>query len=137
MRVIVDTSVWSLALRRRNPVVTADTEALEGLIADGRAVLIGSVRQEILSGVRYVAQFDRLRSALDSFPDEPVRTEDYVEAARISNQCLDAGVLTGNTDCLICAVAIAKGMGVLSTDKDFDHMSSVVPVMLYPTGKQE
>tara|TARA_B110000908_G_C10015126_1_gene340401 strand:+ start:219 stop:656 length:438 start_codon:yes stop_codon:yes gene_type:complete len=135
MRVIVDTSVWSLALRRRNPVDTPETKALTELIADGRVVLLGAVRQEILSGVRHTEQFERLRHALEAFPDEAVGTEEHIEAARICNQCLGSGVLTGNTDCLICAVAMAKGMEVLSTDKDFDHMSSVIPVKLYSTGE--
>ena len=43
MRVIVDTSVWSLSLRRRNPVSSAETDALTELVADGRAVMLGAV----------------------------------------------------------------------------------------------
>lgn len=134
MRVLVDTSVWSLALRRRNPVSSPEADALADLIADGRAVMIGAVRQEILSGIRHIAQFDRLRYALDAFPDETVDTEDYIEAASICNRCLDAGVLTGNTDCLISAVAILRDMEVLTMDRDFHHMSSVVPVRIHKTG---
>jgi hypothetical protein len=60
MGVIVDTSVWSLALQRRNPVDNPETEALIELIGKGTAIMIGPVRQEILSGVRYTVQFDRL-----------------------------------------------------------------------------
>ena len=131
MRVIVDTSVWSLALRRRNPKSTAETQTLSELISEGRAVLLGAIRQEILSGVRYPEQFDRLRTALDPFPDEPVETSDYVEAAQICNDCLRSGILTGNTDSLICAIAINRGMEVLTTDKDFNHLSNIVPVKLH------
>ena len=137
MRVIVDTSVWSLALRRRNAVRTHETEALKDLIGDGRVVMLGAVRQEILSGIRHVEQFDRLRAALEAFPDEAVETADYVEAASICNRCLSAGVRTGNTDSLIGAVAIARGMEVLSADPDFQLMSSVVPLRLHTTGELE
>ncbi|MEM7383643.1 MAG: PIN domain-containing protein [Verrucomicrobiota bacterium] len=131
MRVIVDTSVWSLALRRPNPKVTPETKSLSDLILEGRVVLLGAIRQEILSGVRYPEQFERLRLALEPFPDEPIGTSDYVDAAELCNDCLASGVLTGNADCFIAAVAISRGMEVLTTDKDFVHMSGVVPVELY------
>ena len=94
-------------------------------------VLLGAVRQEILSGVRYPEQFERLRAALEPFPDESIGTKDYVDAAQICNACLKGGVLTGNTDSLICAIAISRGMEVLTTDKDFTHMSKIVPVQLH------
>jgi predicted nucleic acid-binding protein len=131
VRVIVDTSVWSLALRRRNPEDTPETQALTDLISEGRVVLLGAIRQEILSGIRYPEQFGRLSAALEAFPDEPVGTDDYVTAAQICNDCMRSGVLTGNTDCLISSVAINRGMHVLTTDKDFVHMSKVVPVKLH------
>ena len=131
MRVLVDTSVWSLALRRRNRKETRETGALADLISEGRVALLGAIRQEILSGVRYPEQFERLRAALEPFPDEPVGTSDYVEAAKVCNDCLRSGVLTGNTDCLIASVAISRGMEVLTTDKDFVHMSGIVPVKLH------
>jgi predicted nucleic acid-binding protein len=82
MRVVVDTSVWSLALLRRNPKPAAETEALAELFSEGRVVLLGAIRQEIFSGVRDSEQFDRLRAALEPFPDEPVGASDYVDAAK-------------------------------------------------------
>ncbi len=118
-------------MRRRNQKDTPETQVLSDLILEGRVVLLGAIRQEILSGVRHPEQFERLRAALEAFPDEPVGTTDYVEAAQICNACLRSGVLTGNTDCLSCAVAISRGMEVLSTDRDFGHMSGIVPVKLH------
>ena len=131
MRVIVDTSVWSLALRRKTPVSTPETDAFSALIEEGRVTLIGPVRQEILSGIRHEEQFDRLRTALEAFPDEPVTTKDFEEAARIYNTCMRKGVLNGNTDSLIAAVAINRDLEIFSTDKDFLYMASVVPIKLY------
>ena len=93
MRVIVDTSVWYLALRRRNRKDTPETDALSTLITEGRVVLLGAIRQEILSGIRFSEQFERLRTALEPFPDEPIETKDYVEAARLCNQCVIAGTV--------------------------------------------
>ena len=131
MRVIVDTSVWSLALQRRNPVDNPKTEALTELIGKGSAIMIGPVRQEILSGVRYTVQFDRLMSALSAFPDEPVTATDFVEAARICNKCLDSGIVIGNTTCLIGAVAITREMEILTIDQEFQKLTSVVEIPLY------
>ncbi|MEN8772256.1 MAG: PIN domain-containing protein [Akkermansiaceae bacterium] len=131
MGVIVDTSVWSLALQRRNPVNAPETEALTELIETGKAIMIGPVRQEILSGVRYTVQFDRLRSALSAFPDELLESSDFVEAARICNKCLDSGIVIGNTACLIAAIAIAREMEILTIDPEFEKLSSVVQIPLY------
>jgi len=131
MRVIVDTSVWSLALGRRNPRSSTEVDALRSLVAEGRVVMLGAIRQEILSGVRHLEQFDRLTDALEPFPDEKLSSLDYVRAAQLCNDCLDGGVKTGNTDILICAIAIERGYEILTTDKDFDHIQKCIPIRKY------
>ncbi|WP_337961491.1 hypothetical protein [Nostoc sp. UHCC 0926] len=70
MKVVVDTSVWSLALRRNTSLQSAPiVNQLRELIVDERVVLLGAVRQEVLLGVRYTQQFTRLRDALRAFGD--------------------------------------------------------------------
>ncbi|MGL5062934.1 MAG: hypothetical protein ACRC62_23405 [Microcoleus sp.] len=70
MNVIVDTAIWSLALRRNSPEMnSAVVNQLRSLIANGRVIMLGSIRQEILSGVRTSEQLDRLRNTLQAFPD--------------------------------------------------------------------
>ncbi|WP_228057533.1 hypothetical protein [Tychonema sp. LEGE 07203] len=70
MTIIVDTAIWSLALRRNSPEMnSAVVNQLRSLIANGRVIMLGSLRQEILSGVRTSEQFDRLRNTLHAFPD--------------------------------------------------------------------
>ena len=49
--VIVDTSVWSLALRRKQPASDAINAELARLIDEGEALIAGLIRQELLSGV--------------------------------------------------------------------------------------
>ncbi|MGZ5433177.1 MAG: hypothetical protein ACXWH7_09630, partial [Thermoanaerobaculia bacterium] len=63
MKVLVDTSIWSLSLRRRSTsgTVSASTAELAALVQDGRVAMIGAIRQELLSGIKERAQFDRLR----------------------------------------------------------------------------
>jgi predicted nucleic acid-binding protein len=121
MKVLVDTSVWSLSLRRRGNVALSDDERqMAGLLADaiqdGRVAMIGPIRQELLSGIKDPDQFERLRSALDAFPDEPILSRHYLEAARLYNVCRRHGVECGPVDILICAVATANQWSILTND---------------------
>jgi predicted nucleic acid-binding protein len=104
VKVLVDTAVWSLALRRRAPAHPSVDE-LRRLIAHGRAALIGPIRQEILSGIRDVSVQERLRDHLRAFPDESLERDDYERAAEHFNTCRAKGVQGSTTDFLICAVA--------------------------------
>ena len=89
--VLVDTSVWSLSLRRRTDRRGAESHPaaaeLEHLIDVGEPTLIGAIRQEALSGISDELLFVRLRRALARFPDLVVETPDYIEAARYHNTC--------------------------------------------------
>lgn len=131
MNVLVDSSVWSLALRRNttNDALSI-VNVLRDLIADGRVVLLGAIRQEVLSGVRYKEQFARLREYLRAFPDLELTTEDYELAAEFFNTCRSNGVQGSNTDFLLCAVAHRRGYSIFTTDKDFDNFRSHIPVVL-------
>ena len=129
MNVLVDTAVWSLALRRSNPTGRS-VALLHDLIEDGRAVMIGAVRQEILSGIRRQEQFDQLRDSLEPFVDLEVRREDHVRAAAFYNSCRTAGVQGSNTDFLICAVANGYDVPIFTTDNDFVRYSELLPVTL-------
>ena len=72
--------------------------------------------QELLSGISDKAQFERLRSILDAFADEPITTAIYVEAARLDNVCLARGVQCGEVDMLLCATALHYGWTILTSD---------------------
>ena len=137
MKVIVDTSVWSLALRRGGRKDSRHVRELRNLIQDYRVQMLGPVRQEILSGIRHASQFNRLKDRLDSFPDLPILTEDYVDAARFFNLCRAKGIQGSNTDFLICAVAVRNKFSIYSTDKDFVSFSKQIPILLHqPAGPQ-
>jgi len=131
MKVVVDTSVWSLALRRsvnvRHPSVTVFRE----LIEDGRVVLIGAIRQEILSGIKHQQQYTRLKTELRAFPDLILDTKDYEVAAEFCNVCRRRGIQGANTDYLICSVANRRQYQILSTDEDFKLFAEYLPVKLF------
>jgi predicted nucleic acid-binding protein len=130
LNVLVDTSVWSLALRRKAPDPRSYAVLMQ-LIADGRAAVIGSIRQELLSGVRDNRSFERLRDYLRSFPDEPLLTTDYEQAAVYFNTCRARGIQGSNTDFLICAVAERMGWAVFTQDDDFQRYAAHIPVRLF------
>jgi predicted nucleic acid-binding protein len=135
MNVLVDTTVWSLALRRpgRTAAVGTDPAAIElsELIREGRARLIGPVRQEVLSGVPDAGQFQALRSRLAAFPDHPIVPQDYETAAEFYNRCRTKGIQGSHIDFLICAVAWRNQMTVLTKDADFIRYAQFLPVSLH------
>lgn len=132
MKVIVDTSVWSLALRRNNPDAHSETVAeLEKLIRDFRVAMIGPVRQELLSGIRHEAQFEDLREKLRAFPDSLLTEADFEIAAQFFNQCRAKGVQGSNTDFLICAVAVRRDISIFTTDMDFTRFHKYLGVRLH------
>lgn len=136
MNVLVDTPVWSLALRRK-PVNRSRQEgslvrALAELIGKGQAKMVGVVRQELLSGIREDAQFRRLRTALRLYDDTPLETEDHEEAARMSNTCRRHGIAGSSIDFLLCAVAARRRWAIFTTDGDFERYSRVLNLQLLP-----
>lgn len=130
MRVIVDTSVWSLALRRNQTQPLQPIVLLRDLIADSRVIMLGAVRQEILSGLRHLEQFNRLKEHLHPFPNLELNIADYELAAEFYNTCRTQGIQGANTDFLICAAAAQRNYAILTTDQDFENFKSHLPMIL-------
>ncbi len=131
MNVLVDTSVWSLALRRAKASPTTIVHELTELVSEGRVEIIGPVRQELLSGVKKSAQFRGLRDTLRAFPDLELGAADFEEAAEVCNKCRSKGVQGSNTDFLMCAVANRRNLAIFTTDGDFAEFRRVVPIALH------
>jgi predicted nucleic acid-binding protein len=132
VNVVVDTSVWSLALRRRRPSNAPEVRELAHLVSEGRVVILGPVRQELLSGVQGRPGFESLRDHMRAFPDLALERGDYEEASRLFNACRARGVQGSNTDFLICAAATRRRLAILTTDADFTSFSRIVPVRIHP-----
>jgi len=132
---LVDTSVWSLALRRQPKNLCAPERAVVGELADltreGRARIIGLIRQELLSGIRTPAQYARLRVSLRAFPDESIATSDYEAAAQAGNTCRSKGIAASVADVLICQIALSRQWSIFTTDPDFKNYAKVLPITLH------
>jgi len=131
MRVLIDTSVWSLALRRNQPADRPVVTELIELIREVRGQMIGPVRQELLSGIKNQVQFQKLRSHLRAFPDLDVTTRDYESAADFFNLCRGKGIQGSNTDFLICAIAARHKIPIFTTDEDFTLFQPHLPITLH------
>ena len=136
MKVLVDTSVWSQALRRQTAETSSTAQErvvneLKELINDSRIAMLGPVRQELLSGVKTQKQFETLQQILSVFSDEPLRIQDYEQAAKNFNQCRQGGVQGSNTDFLICAVSMSREWPIYSLDKDFEQYKNHLALKLY------
>ncbi len=135
MNVLVDTPVWSIALRRTAIHLTPPQRhilgSLEELISESRAELLAPVRQELLSGIREPLQFERVRRALRAYQDVPLTTEDFEEAARMSNLCRAQGIAGSGVDYLICSAATRRDWPIFTLDQDFDGYAKHLPIKLF------
>ncbi len=131
MNVLVDTSVWSLALRRKSPTDNPFIQEFKELIKERRVQIIGPIRQEILSGIKEDAQFKRLQKHLNAFFDLELIIADYERAAEFFNINRRQGIQGSNTDFLICAVAERYNLPILTTDRDFELFQQHIPITLH------
>ena len=131
MKVLVDTPIWSYALRTPNKKYQKDIDQLKSLIRDQRALIIGPIRQEILSGYSDLRKFKKLKEKLSFFENTPIQDIDYESASELCNQCRKKGVQGSHIDFLICAVAKRIDVPIFTTDVDFLHYQKVISIKLY------
>jgi hypothetical protein len=135
VKVLVDTSIWSIAFRRPAGNMLKEEENhlsnLKTLIEELRVVLIGPIKQEILSGISDEKQFSQLRDKLKAFDDLPIISQDYELAAEFYNTCRNKGIQGSHIDFLICAVAHRNKFLIFTTDQDFAQYSKHIDIKLY------
>ena len=134
MNIVVDTSVWSLVLRRRRPRAADPwVDAFRAHIEAGDEIFItGVILQELLDGVRTTGDFERLLALMDPFPLLPTDRHTYVLAAQTSNICRRKGVQAGSIDFLIAAACIQNGCPLLTADKDFARIARHTDLLILP-----
>ncbi len=131
MKVIVDTPIWSYALRSKSKEYQTEIDALASLIRDQRVLIIGPIRQEILSGYSDLRKYRIIKEKLSYFANTPILDSDYELAAEFSNQCRKKGIQGSHIDFLICAVANRVDTPVFTNDKDFEHYQNIISIKLF------
>lgn len=98
---------------------------------EGLVIMIGPIRQELLSGIPEETRLHELKDRLRAFEDLPIGSEDHESAAEFFNACRKKGVQGSHTDFLICALAAKHDLRVFTLDKDFERYAKLVGVALY------
>lgn len=132
MSLFVDTSVWSLALRRDTVPDLPEILALRDALLGGDTVFTtGIVFQELLQGFTGPKNRTALIKRFAAIPFIRPDREDHINAATLSNQCRRSGVQLGTIDALLAQLCIAHDLLLLSTDKDFLHASRIIPLKIF------
>ncbi len=124
MSVFVDTSVWSLALRRDAPSVVTEVRTLMQMLESGEAILTtGLVLQELLQGFSGPKAQARIVDRFSALPLLAPDREDHIAAAQLRNRCRRGGIQIGTIDALLAQLCIRHDLTMLSSDQDFSHVA--------------
>jgi len=131
MNVFVDTSVWSLALRRSPPSRAPEVRFLASCLQRGDLVVAtGLVLQELLQGFQGPKAKKSIVKDFSLLPMIVPETEDHIAAAELRNHCRRKGVQVGTIDALIAQLCIRHELELLTTDRDFEAVSRYRPLVL-------
>ena len=132
MTLFVDTSVWSLALRRDTIPKEPEVQRLREALGGGESIYTtGIVLQELLQGFqgpRAKAQIVERFGVLAMIA--PGR-DDYIDAAELRNECRRHGIQIGTIDALLAQICIRHKLVMLATDLDFSHMTKWTSLQLW------
>ena len=132
MNLLVDTSVWSLALRRDAPPKVPEVDRLTHALQTGEPVLTtGLVLQELLQGFRGPKSQDRIVSHLSLLPFLVPERSDHIEAAALRNTCRRRGLTLGTIDALLAQLCIRHELTFLTTDRDFVRVARHSPLSVW------
>jgi predicted nucleic acid-binding protein len=124
LSLFVDTSVWSLALRRDSLSSTAEVRALVRAIETGETILTaGLVLQELLQGFSGPKAREQILDRFSAIPLLAPDRDDHIGAAGLRNRCRRVGVQIGTIDALLAELCIRHGLTMLTTDNDFTHVA--------------
>jgi predicted nucleic acid-binding protein len=133
MTLLVDTSVWSLALRRDGDVAEPEVHHLKDALLGSEVVTTtGLVLQELLQGFSDPKASAQIIERFAALPLLQPDREDHVSAAALRNRCRQAGVQIGTIDALLAQLCIRNDLTLLTTDKDFTHVAKHCPLRVWP-----
>ena len=132
MSLFVDTSVWSLALRRDAPARKPEVGMLIQALERGETVLTtGLVLQELLQGFAGPKSRDQIVERFSALPLIAPDREDHIRAASLRNQCRRAGVQIGTIDALLAQLCVRHDLIMLTADHDFARIAKHAPLKVW------
>ena len=125
MNLLVDTSVWSLALRRDTPDAVPQVLALKRALEGGDTVITaGLILQELLQGFAGPKANAEIIARFAALPLLSPDRQDHIDAALLRNQCRRAGVPMGTIDALLAQLCLRHHLTLLTTNRDFTHAAT-------------
>ena len=131
MSVFVDTSVWSLALRRDAPADIPEVAELRRSLDTGSVCCTGLVLQELLQGFSKAKAHKQITSHFSTLPLLVPDRNDHIHAAELRSRCRRQGVQTGTIDALLAQLCIRYELMMLTTDKDFHRIAPIISLSLW------
>lgn len=132
MTLLVDTSVWSLALRRDVEASEPEVQALkDALLGSDTVVTTGLILQELLQGFSGPKAQVQIIERFAGLPLLQPDREDHIEAAALRNACRKSGVQLGTIDALLAQLCIRHELTLLTTDNDFTHAAKHCPLRIW------
>lgn len=129
MSLFVDTSVWSLALRRDRPPDAPEVEALQRALMEGELVTTtGLVYQELLQGFHGPRDQQAIVARFAALPFLTPDRHDHFEAAQLRNRARRRGVQVGTIDAILAQLCIRYELRLLTTDEDFARIAEHEPL---------
>ncbi len=136
IKLLIDTSVWSEALRRKDKSLDSSETLVRRIIENNdEIVIIGIILQEILSGITDKKLFSEIETILNDFSYIDIMKEDYIYAAELRNKCKQKGIIAGSYDFLIASVAIRNKLALVTYDKDFINISKYTELKILDKAK--
>lgn len=131
MNLFVDTSVWSLALRRDTPSSGTEVSCLiEALEGGAQVFTTGLVLQELLQGFSGPRNRQAIIERFAALPFLVPDRRDHIEAADLRNQCRTRGLQVATIDALLAQLCIRHDLAMLAADSDFAAIAEVHPLHL-------
>jgi len=132
VNLFVDTSVWSLALRRDRTTREPEVRRLRDALNSGDAIhTTGIVLQELLQGYRGPTARARIVERFAALPLITPTREDHIEAAELRDECRRHGVQVGTMDALLAQLCVRHELTMLSTDGDFSRIADWAPLRVW------
>lgn len=132
MPFLVDTSVWSLFLRRDVPAKELEVQVLKDAL-EGSDVIVttGLIIQELLQGFSGPSARKKILEHFAALPMLQPDRQDHIAAAELRNTCRRAGVQAGTIDALIAQLCVNNGLVLLTTDGDFKHIAKYCDLRIW------
>lgn len=131
MSVLVDTSVWSLSIRRHSPDLPEVSALRDALSGQDLVVTTGVILQEVLQGLTTAAARTAVRDQMNGMTYLDADRNDHLAAADVFVGCRERGIQIGSVDALIAAICIRRDLTLLTTDRDFAHIAELTGLRLW------